>query len=89
VKLISTYEKKEVETLKILFEKINYITKANKKVEFRINLPKIESEVIKIERINESTIQISAPFCENVTVLFEEGVNVSLSGQGIVLARKF
>jgi hypothetical protein len=50
MKLVSTYEKKEVETIKILFEKINYITRANKKVEFRINLPKIGSEVIKIEK---------------------------------------
>lgn len=89
IKLISTYEKKEAETLKILFEKISYIAKTNEKVEFRITLPKIGSGVTRIERVNESAIQISAPFCENVTIIFNGGVNVSLNGQNISLTRKF
>ncbi|MBO3762720.1 MAG: hypothetical protein QXS21_00970 [Thermoproteota archaeon] len=88
VKLVTTYEKREVEILKILFEKINFITKANKKIEFKISLPKIGLEVTKIKRVNESTIQIIAPFCENVTVSFDENVSVFLNEQGIVLTRK-
>lgn len=88
VKLVATYEKREMETLKILFEKINYIAETNKKIEFRISLPKIGLEVTKIEKVNESAIQITAPFCENITILFDGGVNLFLNGQEIVFTRK-
>lgn len=89
IKLISVYEKKEMETLKILFEKINNIMKISKKMEFSLRLPRIGIEVIKIEKLNESSVQMSAPFCENITVIFDGGANISLNEQEIVFYKKF